>query len=166
MSRGVRFGVIGALLFGLGVVAWRLLLPSQEEVIRHRLKEMARLASFTPNEGALAKAYNAQKLSGFCTPDVEVIVALPGYRQSIKGRDEVLGAAMRVRSTLSSLEIEFPDILVTVALDKQSAVADLTARTKIGGEKDSDIREFRCAFKKIDGSWLLSRVESARTLRE
>jgi hypothetical protein len=166
MTRGLRLGLVGVALVGLCIGAWRLLVPTQEEVIRRQLKEMARLASFKPTEGALAKAYNAQKLSSLCAPDVEVAVAMPGYRQSIIGRDEILGAAMRLRSVLTSLEVDFPDILVRVAPDKQSASVDLTARTKIGGEKDADIREFRCALKKIDGSWLLSHVESARTLRE
>jgi hypothetical protein len=164
--RGVRLGLVGAVLVGLGIGAWRVLVPSQEEVIRHQLKEVARLASFNANEGALAKAYNAQKLSSLCAPDVEASVTMSGYRQSISGRDELLGAAMRARSAVTSLQIEFPDILVTIAPDKQSAMADLTARTKVGGEKDYDVREFRCALKKLDGAWLLSRVESVRTLRE
>jgi hypothetical protein len=164
MKKGVRFALAGVVLLGLGFGAWRWLAPSQEEVIRNRLKEMARLASFNSNEGALAKAFNAQKLSSFCTPDVELAVSAAGFQQTINGRDEILGAALRTRSTLGSLQVELPDILVTIAPDKQSAVAEITARAKIGGEKDFDVRELKCALKKLDGAWLVSRVESERSL--
>ena len=166
MTKGGRLALVAVGLFGLAIGLRSVLFPSQEEVIRGRLKEMARLASFTPNEGALAKAYNAQKLSSYCAPDVELAVAVPGYQQTVNGRDEILAVAMRARSAITSLQIELPDVLVTIAPDKQSAVAELTARTKMGNEKDFDVRELKCTFKKINGTWLLSRVEGARTLRE
>jgi hypothetical protein len=166
MRRSLWWSVLAAGLAVLGVYAWGLLFPNQEALLRHRLKEMASLASFGPNEGALARAFNAQKLSALCTPDVEIVLGTPGYQQTINGRDEVLGGVMRARGALSSLQLEFPDILISVAPDKQSAVAEVTARTRIGGEKDADVRELRCSFKKLDGSWLLSRVEGVRTLRK
>ena len=166
MKRRLWLGVLALAAISSGLGLYRFLVPTPERIIRQRLNEVARLASFAPNEGALAKAFNAQKLSTRCTSDVELVVTTPGHQQIVNGRDELLALALRARNSFSSLTLEFPDILIVVASDKQSAVADLTARTKLGGEKEFDVREFRCALKKIDGEWLISRVESSRTLRD
>ena len=166
MKLAVQRAALAAALVGLGFWGWRAVFPGPEKVIRHRLTEMAESASFTSNEGPLAKFINAQKLSGFCTPDVELDIAVPGYQRSISGRDELLKIAMMARSAVSSVSVQFPDINVTVAPDKQSAVADVTVRARIGADKDFDVREFSCALKKIDGTWFVSRVHTVRTLRE
>ena len=43
-------------------------------------------------------------------------------------REEITQAALMARSRAGGLQVKFPDINVTVAPDKQSAVADLTVR--------------------------------------
>jgi hypothetical protein len=53
---------------------------------------------------------------------------------------------------------------VTVAPDKQSAVADLTVQANISGEPDPIVQEMKFTLRKIDGRWLITRVETVRTL--
>jgi hypothetical protein len=154
-----------AVLVGLGLWGWRAWFPGPEAVIRKRLTELARTASFSANEGALAKLANAQSLTAFCTPDVEITVDIPGHStQTINGHDELLSAVAGARSAVHGLNVEFFDILVTVAPDQNSAEANLTAKGKVSGEKDFYVQELKFLLKKVEGQWLIFRVETVRTL--
>ena len=73
-------------------------------------------------------------------------------------------AALGARSTLSGLKVTLPDISVTVAPDKQSAVADLTVVANVAGEQDAIVQEMKFTFRKTDDGWLITRVETVRTL--
>lgn len=165
MKTWLRRIVLAALLAGLGFWGWRALFPSPEHVIRQRLTELARDASFAANEGALAKLANAQTLTSFCTPDVVITVNTPGRsQQTLNGRDELLQAVMAARASLRGLNVEFFDILVTVAPDGTSAVANLTARGRVPEERDSYVQELEFKLRKAEGEWLIFRVETVKTL--
>jgi len=166
MSRVVkRLGLLLALL-ALGFLAWRVFFPSPERIIRKNLNAVARLASFAPNEGALAKLSNTQKLTGFCTGDVEIALDVSGrVRQTLNGRDELTQAIMGARSTLSALKVEFLDIGVVVGDDKESAVARLTAKADLPGEKIPEVQELKVTFQKVGRDWLIHRAETVKTLR-
>ena len=73
-------------------------------------------------------------------------------------------AALGARSALSGLKVQFPDINITVAPDKQSAVADLTVEANVAGERDPIVQEMKFTLQKTDGEWLITRVETVRTL--
>jgi hypothetical protein len=65
---------------------------------------------------------------------------------------------------LSGLKVTFPDIKITVASDKQSAVVDLTVVVNIAGESDPIVQEMKFTFQQTDGDWLITRIETVRTL--
>ena len=65
---------------------------------------------------------------------------------------------------LSGLKVTFPDINITVAADKQSAMADLTVEANIAGERDSIVQEMKFTFQNTEGGWLIARIETVRTL--
>ena len=79
-------------------------------------------------------------------------------------REEITQAALIGRSRAGGLQVKFPDINITVAPDKQSAVADLTVEANISGEHDSMVQEMKFTLQKTDGQWLITRVETVRTL--
>ncbi|SPE57262.1 conserved exported hypothetical protein [Verrucomicrobia bacterium] len=166
MSRLRWRPLIGAILVGMALwFSWGWLFPSPERLIRKRLAELAQAASFAPNEGPLAKAWNAQKMGDFFTPDVVINVDAPGYApQTLAGREAVVQAAAGARSTLTGLSVEFPDIVVALGPDKQSATVDLTAKASVHGERDRYVQELKVLFKKTDGHWLIRRVEPVKTL--
>ena len=90
---------------------------------------------------------------------------MPGRIQHrLLGRDEIKEAALGARATLSGLKVQFPDIKITVAPDKQSAVADLTVEANVAGDRDSIVQEMKFTFRQTDGEWLITRVETVRTL--
>ncbi len=165
MSKWLRRVVALVVLAGLGFWGWRVLFPRPEQVIRKRLNALASTASVSGAEGALVKVAKAQALTGFCTPDVEIIVDVPGYQhQEIHGSAELLQVAAVVRTYRHGFKVQFFDVVVNVASDKNSAVADLTARVDVPRERDFGVQELRFKMKKVEGKWLVSRVETVQPL--
>jgi hypothetical protein len=163
MKIALRFILLAALV-ALGAWLWFVLFPSPEKVIRQRLTELARTASFSSNESDLARLAAARSLAGFFSTNVEVNVDLPRFAQrSFLDRDEITQIALAASSRAGGLRVKFPDINVTVASDKQSAVADLTVEVDVSGEPDRIVQEMKFTLQKIDGRWLITRVETVRT---
>jgi ketosteroid isomerase-like protein len=159
-----RVGAL-TLLAGLGYWGWGVLFPHPEQAIRKRLNELARAASFSGGEGALVKVAKAQAVTAFCTEDVAIIVEVPGYpRQEIHGTAELLQAAAAIRTYREGFKVQFFDIVVKVAPDQKTAVADLTARGDVPRERDFSVQELRFKLKKVDGKWLVSHVETVQPL--
>jgi hypothetical protein len=158
-----RVILLGALIV-FGVWGWHVFFPSAESVIRKRLNQLAKVASFSSNAGLIAKAYNASLLGEFFTSDVQVTVEVPGTQHTISGRDDLLQAAVGARSAVGGLTVDFPDINVNVAPDKSSAVVNLTARGKVPGQRDYYLQELRVRMVKIKRDWLIDQVQTVKTL--
>jgi hypothetical protein len=157
--------VLVLVIGGLAVWGWMALHPSPEKAIRSRLNNLAKTLSFKSGSGMLGQAYNAEKISEFFTPDVDVEINFAGVEPlSIQGRDEVMGFAAKARSHLTSLKVEFPDMNVTIDPDGKSAKVNLTGKAAVPGERDISAQEFNFQLKKVDGKWLIYRVETVRTL--
>lgn len=153
-------------LAALGFWGWRWSHPSAQQAIRRRLTEFARAASIAPNESQIARLANAQKLTAFFTPDVEVMVDIPFHsRQVWNGIDEVREAALGAEASVSALKVEFPDLDVTLGPDHKTAFVDLTAKGMVPGEKDIYVQELKLSLKKIGSDWLIKKVETVKTLR-
>jgi hypothetical protein len=164
MKKWLSRVILAGVLVALGYWGWRVFFPSPEAVIRKRLGELAKAASFSSSDGLLAKAWNANVLGEFFTPDVEVTVDVPGSQHTISGRDELLQAAVGARTAVGSLSIEFPDIAVSVAPDRNSAIVNLTARGKVSGQRDFYLQELKLRLTKIKRDWLINQIETVRTL--
>jgi hypothetical protein len=146
---------------------WTVMFPSPEDVIRARLNALAKAVSFDSNGGMLSQAYNAQKAADFFTTDVDLEVDVAGYDPiSLRGRDEVLQITMAARSRLTSLKIEFPDMNISIGADGQTAKVNLTGKATVPGERDVSAQEFNFMLKKVDGKWLICRVETVKTLSQ
>jgi hypothetical protein len=161
----VRLVLIGTL--GAGVFfGWRWMFPGPEHIIRKRLSELAAAASITSNEAPLVKLAKAQRLSTFFATDAKVTVDLPGRAiQTFDGREEIQQAAIGARSILNNLKVEFVDVTVSLAADKESAVTHLTATATMPGEKVPEVQELEIEFRKTDHDWLINRVQTIKTLR-
>jgi hypothetical protein len=154
-----------AVLIALGIWLWFVLFPSPEKIIRKQLARLAHAVSFSSNESDLAKLAGAQGLAAFFSTNAQVNIDVPGYEQhTFADRDEITQAALASRAAVSSLTLKFPDMNVNVAPDKQSAIADVTVEANVAGEKDDIVQEMKFIFQKMGGQWLISRVETVRTL--
>ena len=158
-------GILIAGLLALGVWLWFVLFPSPETIVRKRLAALARIVSFAPGQGNLAKLAAADRLAGCFATNVEINIDVPGRLQhNFVGRDDIQQAALAARESLTSLKVAFPDVNVTVAPDRQSAVADVTVVANAAGQSDSFVQQMKFTFQKTEDGWLISRVESVRTL--
>lgn len=165
MKRVVQV-VLAVAVIGLGFWLWTVVFPSPERVIRSRLGALAKAISFDSGGSLLAKAYNAQKVGDFFTTDADIEVNVSGYEPlSLHGRDEVLQAAAAARSRLDSLKVEFLDMIITFDPDHQGAKVNLAGKADVPNERDISAQEFNFMMKKVDGKWLIYRVESVKTLR-
>jgi len=156
-----------AALAALGVWLWTVLFPNPEKIIRKRLVELAHAASSSPDESDLARLAAAHRVAGFFSTNVEFNVELPEYDQhSSLTRAEITQAALYARARAGGLQVKFPDINVMVAPGKRSATADLTVTATGGGESYSFVQEMKFTLHKIGGRWLITRVETVKTLSE
>ncbi len=165
MKRWLSRLVIAAAVAGLVYWGWRVLHPSPASVIRKELAALAHTACIPSNEGQLTKLARAQKLASFFTSDTQITIELPGrFDQTINGRDEVQEKALAARAMLAGLKVEFVDVSVAVAPDGQAAVAHLTGKANIPGDTMPQVEELKMGFKKVEGDWLIQRVENVQTL--
>ena len=156
--------VLLAAFIAAGIWLWAILFPSPEQVVRKRLVQAAAEASFNSGENPLVIAARSETLAGYFSTNVEIHINAPEYERPLElfGRDEITQVAAGVRLHLSSLKVEFPDVSVTVAPDKLSAVADVAVKVQAAGQKDFDVQEMKFTFQKIGGDWLITRVETVR----
>jgi hypothetical protein len=154
-----------AALVAAGGWLWTVLFPSPEKVVRQRLATVAQRVSFTANESAVARLADAESLAGYFSTNIEINLDVPGRVQhTILGRDEITQTAVAAGSTTSSLSVKFLDVDVTIGPDKRSAVADFTVEARVGDDQDLIVQEMKFTLQKISGQWLITRVETIRTL--
>jgi hypothetical protein len=157
--------ILFAALAALGVWLWTVLFPGPEKIIRRRLLELARTASCSPNESDLIRLAAARNVAGFFATNVELKVALPelGQRNSIE-REEISQLAYAVRTRAGGLQVTFPDINITVAPGKQSAEVNLTVEANASGWRERLLQEMKFTLRRVDGQWLITRIETIQTL--
>jgi hypothetical protein len=144
---------------------WTALFPGPEKIIRKRLASVAAEASFNGGENPILIAARAENLAGYFGTNVEISISLPEHDQhDFVGRAEITQAAAEMHSRMSSMKVELFDVNVAVGPDKQSATADLTVKFGTDRDKDFYVQEMKITFQKIEGDWLITRVETIRTL--
>ncbi len=157
--------VLLAALAALGVWLWMILFPSPEKVIRQRFAALARAASSSADESDLMRLAAGQNVAGFFSTNVELKVEIPNFNDhSSVEREEIAQAVVIGRSRSGGLKVTFPDVNVAVNPDKLSAVADVTVDADVRGEHDSFLQEMKFTLHKVDGQWLIIRVETVRVL--
>lgn len=154
-----------AIVIALGVWGWMYFHPSPEKIIRKQLDGIAHAATFGPDQGFLAKVASAHRLANFFSTNVDVQISIPGHQEhTLAGREEIQQAALGARGSLQGLSVSFPDVTVIVNADGESALADVTLRAGIVGQPDMIVQELKLTFRKVDGQWLIVKVETVRTL--
>ena len=165
MSKLVKIIVCVGLL-AAGLWLWTVLFPNPQQVIRNRLNALARLASFPPNEGNIAHVAKIQRLGLFFTDDVQVMVDVPGMEShTFTSRAELMQMAAAARQMASGLKAELLDINIEMGTGAESALVDATLKAKISGEGELIVQELKFTFKKIKGDWLITRIETVKTLK-
>jgi hypothetical protein len=154
-----------AILAGVGFWLWTVFFPSPEQAVLKRIAALSATATMGANEGAIVRASKVSSLIGFFSTDAEINYDIPGVGAgSWSGRDEIRESAAGGFSRAAALSVQFMDVIVRVGADRQSAEVSCTARVNTGDSKDLGIQELRFQFKKFDRDWLITRVETVKTL--
>jgi hypothetical protein len=154
-------------LIGLGFWLYTVFFPGPEKAIRKRLEKVAQLASIRPGQGLLSRGASIQELANCFDSKVEITLNWRGGSQhSLAGRDEIIETAKLAHGQFQTLEIEFLDLNVTLAPDKQSATVNLTAKVTTSDERDFQVQELKITLKKVNGEWLIFQIETVRTLSQ
>ncbi len=155
-----------ALLAVLGFWLWTVLFPSPEKVVLRKIARLAETATVHAGDGNITRAGKATSVVSQFATDAEIVIDAPGLNaHSLSGREEIREAALGGFANVTSLTVQFVDATARAAADKQSAEVTCTARVTSGDSKDLGIQELRFQFKKIDGDWLITRVETVKTLQ-
>ena len=161
LPRIILLVIVAALAFWLWTVAF----PSPEKIIRKQLLNMAGDVSFSRDQNNLVQLAHAQSVADFFSTNVVLDLTLPGHNeQTTLDRAEITQAVLASRQQVTDLDVKFPDINVTVAPDKNFATADVTVEGTVSGEHDAILQEMKFTFEKVDGHWLIDRVETVRVL--
>jgi len=155
-----------AVVIGIGFWVWTAWFTNPKQVIKNRLNQVARLASFEPNEGAISRLAKIQRLGLLFAEDVQVMVDIPGYEaHTFSRREEVMQVVMASPRLGNGLSAQFLDMNIQLGSGDQSALVELTLEAKINGESDILAQEMKFTLKKIKGDWLITRVETVKTLK-
>jgi len=142
---------------------WLWLFPSPEKVIARQFEKLAHAISVQPGEGYLPRMIGAQTAGGFLSSNVEINIDRRGQQQrTTMSRDDIVQAVMAMHVS-GGLTVKFQDISVTVGADKETAQADATVEARAPGEQDMMVQQMKFTLRKIDGKWLITRVQTVRT---
>src|SRR6267154_1866833 len=137
MTKWVVRAVLVLALVALGLWGWKYFFPNPERAIRQRLSELAKVSSFGPGESPVSKVAALLEIVNMCTPDIEISVNVRELEPvTLTGIEDLRLSAGAVRAHLSSLNVEFLDMTVTLTPNKQSAIVTLTAKIGVPGEKE------------------------------
>jgi hypothetical protein len=162
MKLAVRLLMLAGLI-ALGYWAWTAAFPNPRKVVWHRLEKLAQLASFPPNEGQLAKLANVQKIAGYFSDQVTVNVDVSGVEKvEYNNREDLIQALQGARMATSSVKAKFLGPKIEMTPGNLEAIVGVALTADVSGEQNALVVDLKIEMKKIDGDWLITRVESVQ----
>ncbi len=159
-----RIIIVAAVVVVAVAVVFLLAADRDERQIRKNLRGLGKTVSRTADTSDLALIGKIGRIKSLFTKDCRITMSPPVPEiNSIDILVAVFGQAMH---TIDELKVTFHD--VSVAIDEKRTEADtfMTARTvrSSGGRRETDAREMKMRWKKIEGVWQIAEIEEIRTL--
>jgi hypothetical protein len=155
-----------AVIAGAGFWLWTIIFPSPEKVVLKKISNLAATATVSRDAGNFVRAGKVSSLIGYFSTDAQIVLEISGVGHgALNGRDEIRETAARAFTGLKSLDVKFLDATAKIGADRQSAEVTCTAEVRIGDSKDLGVQELLFQLQKIDGDWLITRVETVKTLQ-
>jgi ketosteroid isomerase-like protein len=149
----------------LGFWLWNVLFPGPEKLIQRKIFKLAATVTVSASDSNLVRAAKAANLVDFFTPDAEISINVPDLpSHNWSGREEIRETALAGFASVRTLNVQFLDLTVRLGADRQTADVNCTAKVNAGDSKDYGVQEMHFQFKKVDGTWLISRAETVKTL--
>lgn len=155
-----------AVVLGIVGVVW-ITRPSEERRIRKVITGMAANASFSGGEGNISRLAKIEGLGNAFAVDAEIHVdqVLP-IDSALSGRDAIKGLLMAAAPQAGAVEVKVHDLGVTVTSDSEARVS-MTASAKTGGRQgEFTAQEFDIQMVKVEGRWLVRRVDAVAGFRK
>ena len=154
-----------AAVTALGFCLWIIFFPSPEKMVLRKISSLATTATFSAADGNIARANKASNFVGYFAVDAQIIIDGSGQTaRTLSGRDEIRESALGGFGGISALKVQFLDVTVRIGTDKETADVDCTVRALAGDSKDFGVQEMHFQLKKVDGTWLITRTETVKTL--
>ncbi|MFO1477174.1 MAG: hypothetical protein U1F98_11040 [Verrucomicrobiota bacterium] len=163
MQKIARLLIATAVIAG-AAWAWIALHPAPERVIRNRLAKLAAIASIQPGENEITRGYHALAILDYFTQDA--VLSLNPWRAdggTLSGKEDLRNMSTAA-SRLASLKIQFFDVTVTLAPDRQSATVNLVAAVTLPSDRDPAPQPLLIKMRKVQGQWLISEVTALKVL--
>ena len=128
--------------------------PSDERSIRRHLSNLAEALSFPVAESGEERLTRIAVLREYFAPDVRI--GLDG--RDITSRDEIIGLLSHYQPPPGGVNVEFVDIVITIADDHESAAVTLTAKmstTDEQGVSTLDERVANITMRNFDDDWVI-----------
>jgi hypothetical protein len=143
--------LIAVMVAGVGYRYW----PSDERSIRRHLSNLAEALSFPLVESNEERLTRVEVLREYFAPDVHVQVD----GRDLTSRDDVIHTVTQYQPPPGGLQVEFVNLLITIADDHQSATVTFTAKaswSEANGVSKLEERAADITMRQADGDWLIS----------
>ncbi len=155
-----------AAVTALGCWLWMVLFPSPEKIVLKKVSTLAATATFSADASNITRAGKASGVVSLFASDAEIVLDIAGVvTRTLSGREEIREVTLGGFANLPSLKVEFLDAAAKVSADKKSAEVSCTAKLQAGSQKDFGVQELRFRFKLIENNWLITRLETVKTLQ-
>jgi hypothetical protein len=162
MKLAVRLLILAGLI-ALGYWGWTAAFPNPRKVVRHRLEKLAQIASFSQDEGPLTKLASVQKLAGYFGDQVTVNVEVQGFEKAVfNNREELIQALQGARMAVGSVKARFTGPKIEMTPGNQAAIVGVVFVADVNGEQNAVVVDLKIGMKKIEGDWLITRVETVQ----
>jgi SnoaL-like domain len=143
--------LLAVMVAGIGYRYW----PSDERAIRRHLSNLAEALSFPLTESEEERLTRIAVLREYFAPDVRVVLD----DRELSSRDEIINLLSSYRPPPGGVNVEFVNIVITVADDHETATVTLTARMSSTNEKGVSVLDERTAnltMRNVDDDWVIA----------
>jgi hypothetical protein len=164
-------------IISLGLAGGCMRLWGEEGKIARRLDELAKAASADGEENPVVQMAAGARVARYFS---ENAVIDRGEGTAPLGRESIATIAAQARAAMPRLKVRFED--VTITLDSSTSAGAHTTLVIAGGsapapdgdvagfkpgparEAGLDARELKVTLEKVDGEWVIARVDALETL--
>lgn len=136
-------------------------LADDERIIHAKVDDLVELASKEGEETVFVGVGRARRIADRFTEEFVLGMGRP-FPDGTVTRDDLVVAVSQARGGVNELRLRVSDRDLTVDESGETAVMELTGRGLLshqGHGRREDVRRFRVEWVKVDGDWLIRRVD-------